>query len=112
MYYHLIVEPLLERFTFDFNSEIAFEDQKKAGMKSLRTACLNFLEDAKIDRQARLEHAKEMHLQEQVQRIKDREEYLARICRETSIAHDARVCEEEEEVSCDILEADFRLLLF
>lgn len=76
-------------------------------MKSLRTACLNFLEDAKIDRQNRLEHAKEMHLREQVQRIKDREEYFARISRETSIAHDDRVCEEEEKVSCDVFGGRF-----
>ncbi len=94
-----LVEPLLEKFTLDFNSEVSFEDQKKAGMKSLRKACLNFLEQAKIDRQARLEHAKELHLKEQVQRVKDREEYFARIDQETARADEVRLRDEEKEVS-------------
>jgi len=91
----------LEKFTLDFNSDVSFEDQKKAGMKSLRKACLNSLEEAKIDRQARLERAKAAHLREQVQRIREREEYFARIDEETRLADEARVREEEQEVSCD-----------
>ncbi len=91
----------MEKFTLDFNSDVSFEDQTKAGMKSLRKACLNSLEEAKIDRQARLERAKEAHLREQVQRIREREEYFARIDEETRLADEARVREEEQEVSCD-----------
>ena len=93
------VEPLLEKFTLDFDSGVSFEDQKQAGMKSLRKACLNFLDEAKVERQARLEHAKEAHLREQVQRIKDREEYFARIEEETKIADESRLREAEKEVS-------------
>ena len=96
------MEPLLEKFTLDFNSEVSFEDQKKAGMKSLRKACLNFLEQAKIDRQARLEHAKEVHLREQVQRVKDREEYFARIEEETAHADEICLREEEKEVRSEL----------
>jgi hypothetical protein len=98
-----LVEPLLEKFTLDFNSEVSFEDQKKAGMKSLRKACLNFLEQAKIDRRARIEHAKERHLKDQVQRVKDREECFARIDEANCHTDEIRFREEEKEVSYKIM---------
>jgi hypothetical protein len=98
MHVHL-VEPLLEKFTLDFNSESSPEEQKRVGMKSLRKACLNFLEEAKMERQGRLERTRELHLREQVQRNKDRVEHLTRIDEERRIANETRLREEEEEVS-------------
>ncbi len=84
-------------------------------MKYLHMHCLDFLETAKIDRQVRMEHARDaylegvrLHEQEEVQRKKEVEERLAKIEEESRLAAEARLREKEEEEEEEVRSNDWR----
>ena len=69
LYRHLspviLVEPILEKFKFDFNSDQPLDEQELEGCKRLRKYCLESIEAAKEERQARVEEAYQAQLQEE-----------------------------------------------
>jgi hypothetical protein len=64
-------EPLLAKFMLDFNSDVSLEEQKEAGMKYLRKHCQGIIETAKVERQVRMEHARDALLKEKRLREED-----------------------------------------
>ena len=111
----IAAEPLLEKLKLDFNSDVSVEEQKEAGMNYLRGHCLDFLETAKIERQARMEHAMDaylegvrLHEQEELQRRKEEEERLAKIEEESRLAAEARLREKEEEEEEEVRSNEWR----
>lgn len=56
-----LVEPILEKFKFDFNSDAPLDEQELEGNKRLHKYCLERLEAAKDDREARVEEAKAVY---------------------------------------------------
>ncbi len=99
-------EPLLAKFMLDFNSDVSLKEQKEAGMKYLRKHCQGIIETAKVERQVRMEHARDAYLeearlreQEELQRRKEVDQRLAMREEERRLAEeDLRREEEEEEV--------------
>jgi hypothetical protein len=96
----ITAEPLLEKLKLDFHSDVSMEERKEAGIKYLRTHCLDFLETAKIERQVRMEHARDAYLekvrlreQEEAQRKMEKDE----LEEESRLAEESRLREEEEE---------------
>ncbi len=94
----------MEKLKLEFNSDVSLEEQKVAGIKYLRMHCLDFIETAKIERQVRMKHARDVYLegvrlheQEELQRRKEEEERLAKIEEESRCAAEARLREKEEE---------------
>ena len=61
----ILVEPILEKFKFDFNSDQPLDEQELEGCKRLRKYCLESIEAAKEERQARVEEAYQAQLQEE-----------------------------------------------
>ncbi len=55
------VEPILEKFKFDFNSDAPLDEQELEGCKRLRKYCLESVEEAKQEREARVEEAREAY---------------------------------------------------
>ena len=61
----IVVEPILEKFKFDFNSDQPLDEQELEGCKRLRKYCLESIEAAREERQARVEEAYQAQLQEE-----------------------------------------------
>lgn len=94
----------MEKLRLDVNLDVSLEEQKEAGIKYLRRHCLEFLETARTERRARMEHARDSYLeevrlreQEELQRKKEKNERLARMDEEIRLAEVSRRREEEEE---------------
>ena len=92
-------EPLLAKFMLDFNSDVSLEEQKEAGMKHLRKHCQGIIETAKVERQVRLEHARDALLEDK--RLREEEDLRrkkeAELQEESRFAEEALLREEEEE---------------
>ncbi len=56
-----LVEPILEKFKFDFNSDEPLDVQELEGNKRLRKYCLESVEAAKEEREIRVEEAREAY---------------------------------------------------
>lgn len=56
-----LVEPILEKFKFDFNSDAPLDEQELEGCKRLRKYCLACVEEAKQEREARVKEAREAY---------------------------------------------------
>ena len=70
LYYLHIVEPILEKFKFDFNSDEPLDEQELEGNKRLRKHCLEYIAAAKEERDARVEDARDAY-QAQLQEEED-----------------------------------------
>ena len=57
----ILVEPILEKFKFDFNSDLPLDEQELEGCKRLRKYCLESVEAVKEERKARVEEAREAY---------------------------------------------------
>ena len=57
----ILVEPILENFKFDFNSDKPLDEQELEGCKRLRKYCLESVEAVKEERKARVEEAREAY---------------------------------------------------
>ena len=56
-----LVEPILEKFKFDFNSDEPLDEQELEGCKRLRKYFLECVEAVKEEREARVEAAREAY---------------------------------------------------
>ena len=56
-----LVEPILEKFKFDFNSDEPLDEQELQGCKRLRKYFLECVEAVKEEREARVEEAREAY---------------------------------------------------
>ena len=92
-------EPLLAKFMLDFNSDVSLEEQKEAGMKYLRKHCQGIIETAKVERQVRMEHARDDLLEEK--RLREEEDLRYKmeleLQEESRFAEEALLRNEEEE---------------
>jgi len=61
LFLYSLVEPILEKFKFDFNSDAPLDEQELEGCKRLRKYCLECVEETKQEREARVEKAKEAY---------------------------------------------------
>ena len=59
--YIITVEPTLEEYKFDFNSDEPLEEQEVEGNKRLRECCVVLIEVAREEREARVEEARIAH---------------------------------------------------
>jgi hypothetical protein len=92
-------EPLLAKLMLDFNSDVSLEEQKEAGMRYLRNHCQGIIETAKVERQVRMEHARDALLEEE--RLREEEDLRRKkeleFQEESRFAEEALLREEEEE---------------
>ncbi len=58
---YITVEPTLEEYKFDFNSDEPLEEQEVEGNKRLRECCDVLIEVAREEREARVEEARIAH---------------------------------------------------
>jgi hypothetical protein len=83
----------------DFNSDVSLEEQKEAGMRYLRKHCQGIIETAKVERQVRMEHARDALLEEE--RLREEEDMRRKkeleLQEESRFAEEALLREEEEE---------------
>lgn len=61
LFFISLVEPILEKFKFDFNSDEPLDVQELEGNKRLRKYCLEYIEAAKEEREARVDEAREAY---------------------------------------------------
>jgi hypothetical protein len=83
----------------DFNSDVSLEEQKEAGMRYLRKHCQGIIETAKVERQVRMEHARDALLEEE--RFREEEDLRRKkeleLQEESRFAEETLLREEEEE---------------